>query len=160
VRSAGTCQRYISAPCPCGAVGSGAHGDCERLWQHAFWECSITQAVLTQVQHRLGGALLQQWDLWLVDPPPSVCEIVWRVVVLAAIWAMDQGRNACGHWLIRLLGRGLLCSRPFPKLPLPSGLPCMILLVMIGQSQLRAGMKSALIILSCLFASRFTFARA
>jgi hypothetical protein len=28
--------------------------------------------------------------------------------------------NACGLWFIRLLGRGLLCSRPFPKLPLPS----------------------------------------
>jgi hypothetical protein len=44
---------------------------------------------------RFGGALLQQWHLWLVDPPPSVCEIVWRVVVLAAIWAV------CGLWFIR-----------------------------------------------------------
>jgi hypothetical protein len=32
-------------------------------------------------------------NVWLVDPPPSVCEIVWRVVVLAAIWAMEQGRK-------------------------------------------------------------------
>jgi hypothetical protein len=30
------CQRYFSAPCPCGAVGSGAHGDGKRLRQHAF----------------------------------------------------------------------------------------------------------------------------
>jgi hypothetical protein len=36
----------------------------------------------------------------------------------------------------------------------------MILPGMIGQSQLRAGMKSALIILSCLFASRFLCVRA
>jgi hypothetical protein len=42
---------------------------------------------------RVGGGLLQQWHLWLVDPPPSVCEMVWRVVVLAAIWAMEQGRK-------------------------------------------------------------------
>jgi hypothetical protein len=86
-------QRYFPAPCPCGVVGSGAHGDCERLRQHAFWECAIAQAVRTQVQRGLGGALLQQRHLWLVDPPPSVYEIVWRVVVLAAIWAMEQGRK-------------------------------------------------------------------
>jgi hypothetical protein len=55
--------------------------------------CVIAQAVRTQVQRGLGGALLQQWHLWLVDPPPSVCEIVWRVAVLAAIWAAEQGRK-------------------------------------------------------------------
>jgi hypothetical protein len=77
-------------------VGSGAQGDCEWLRQHAFWECAIAQAVRTQVQRGLRGALLQQWHLWLVDPPPPVCEIVWRVVVLAAIWAMEQVGNACG----------------------------------------------------------------
>jgi hypothetical protein len=58
----------------------------ERLRKHAFWEFAIAQAVRTQVQ-RLGGVLIQQWHLWLVDPPPSVCEMVWRVVVLDAIWA-------------------------------------------------------------------------
>jgi hypothetical protein len=42
-------------PCPSGVVGSGAHGDCERLRQHAFWECAIAQAVRTQVQRGLGG---------------------------------------------------------------------------------------------------------
>jgi hypothetical protein len=93
MRAAGACQSFFSAPCPCGVVGSGAHGDCERLRQHAFWECAIAQAVRTQVQRGLGGALLQQGHLWLVDPPPSVCEIVWRVVVLAAVWAMEQGRK-------------------------------------------------------------------
>jgi hypothetical protein len=53
----------------------------------------IAQAVRTQVQRGLGGALPQQWHLWRVDPPPSVCEMDWRVVVLAAIWAMEQGRK-------------------------------------------------------------------
>jgi hypothetical protein len=61
--------------------------------------------------------------------------------------------KACGLWVIRLLGKGLLCSRPLLKLPPPPGLPCMILPGMIGQSQLRAGTKSALIILFSLFAS-------
>jgi hypothetical protein len=93
VRAAGACQRYFTAPCLCGVVGSGAHGDCERLRQHAFWECAIAQAVRNQAHRGLGGALLQQWHLWLVDSPPSVCHMVWRVVVLAAIWAMEQGRK-------------------------------------------------------------------
>jgi hypothetical protein len=35
-----------------GVVGSGAHGDCERMRQHAFWECAITQAVHTQVLNK------------------------------------------------------------------------------------------------------------
>jgi hypothetical protein len=161
VRAAGACQRYFSAPCPCDVVGSGAFGDCERLRQHAFWECAIAQAVRTQVQCGLGGALLQQWHLWLVDPPPSVCQIKWSGGLwcwwLSGPWS--RVGNACGLWFIRLLGRGLLCSRPFPKLPPPSGLPCMTLPGMIGQSQL-TGMKSALIILSCLFASRFPCAHA
>jgi hypothetical protein len=54
VRAAGACQRYFSALCPCGVGGSGAHGDGERLGQHAFWECAIAQAVRTQVQCGLG----------------------------------------------------------------------------------------------------------
>jgi hypothetical protein len=93
VRAAGACQRYFSAPCSCGVMGSGAHGDSERLRQHAFWECAIAQALRTQVQRGLGRALFQQLLLWLVDPPPSVYDIVWRVVVLAAIWAIEQGRK-------------------------------------------------------------------
>jgi hypothetical protein len=158
VRAVGACQRYCSAPCPCGVVGSGANGDCERLRQHAFWECAIAQAVRNQVQRELGGALLQQWHLWLVDPPPSVCEMVWRVVVLATIWEMEQSRERL--WSLvhtpprHCLGRGLQCSKAFPKLPPRSGLPCMIFPGKISHSQQRAGMKLALIILSCLFASR------
>jgi hypothetical protein len=121
VRAAGACQCYFSAPCHCGVVGTGAHGDCERLRQHAFWECAIAQAVRTQVQRGLGRCLLQQRHLWLVDPPTSVCEVFWQVVVLAAIWAMEQGRKRLWS-LVQLWGQ--LCSRPFPKRPLLSGLPC------------------------------------
>jgi hypothetical protein len=62
------------------------------------------------------------------SPALSVCEMIWRVVLLAAIWAMEQGRKRLWSLIQRLFGRGLLCSRPFPKLPPPFGLPCMILL--------------------------------
>jgi hypothetical protein len=44
-----------------------------------------------QVQRGLGEALLQQWHLWLVDPP--LLSVIWRVMVLATIWAMEQGRK-------------------------------------------------------------------
>jgi hypothetical protein len=112
---------------------------------------------------RVGGALLQQRHLWLVDPPPSVCEMVWRVMVLAAIWAMEQDRKL---WSLvhppprQVSAVQQAVSKAPTQCPPPSGLPCMILPGMIDQSQLRAGMKSALIIFYCLFASRFPYARA
>jgi hypothetical protein len=57
--------------------------------------------------------------------------------------------NSCGLWFMRLLGRGLPYSRLVPKLPPLSGLRCIILPDMIGLFRLRAGMKSAMIILFC-----------
>jgi hypothetical protein len=41
LRAAGACQRFFSAPCPCDVVGSGAHGDGERLRQHALLKLSV-----------------------------------------------------------------------------------------------------------------------
>jgi hypothetical protein len=38
----------------------------------------------------------EQWHLWLVDPHSGVCEIVWWVVVLAAIWAMSRSGSTFG----------------------------------------------------------------
>jgi hypothetical protein len=61
---------------------------------------------------------------------------IWAGWLLSGQWS--RVGNACGLWFIRLLGRGLLCSRPFLQLPPPSGLPCMILPGTIGQSQLLA----------------------
>jgi hypothetical protein len=160
VRAAGACQRYFSAPCPCAVLGSGAHEDWERLRQHAFWECAIAQSVRNQVQRGLGGTLLQQWHLWLVDPPPSACHMLLRVVVLAVIWAMEQGRKHLWSLVHTPPRQGSAVLQAIPKLPPPSGLPCMIWPGMIGQSQQRAGMKLALIILPCLFTSRFPCAPA
>jgi hypothetical protein len=74
-------------------MGSGARGDCKRLRWHAFSEFAAAQAVRNQVQRGLGKALLQQWRLWQVDPPPAVLEMVWLVVVFAGNWAMGRGRQ-------------------------------------------------------------------
>jgi hypothetical protein len=159
VRAAGACQRYFSAPCPCGVMGTGAHGDCERLLQHAFWECPLRLSALRCSAGWRGLCLSSGTCGWLTR---LLLSVRWSGGLwfwpLSGQWS--RVGNACGLWFIRLLGRGLLCSRPFPRLPLPSGLPCMTLPGMIGQSQLRAGMKSALIILSCLFASRLPCAHA
>jgi hypothetical protein len=159
-RVAGACQRCFSAPCPCGVVGSGAHKDCERLRQHAFWECAIAQAVCTQVQRGEGELCFCSgtcgWLTRLLLPvrwSGGLC--CW---LLSGQWCRIG--NACGLWFIRYLGRGQLCSRPFPNLAHSSGLPCMLLPGMVGQCQPRAGMKPALIIRSCLFAIRFPCARA
>jgi hypothetical protein len=51
---------------------------------------AVAWGVLNQLQRVWGGALIQQWHLWLVDPPPAVCVMIWRVVVLPAIWAKEQ----------------------------------------------------------------------
>jgi hypothetical protein len=160
VRAASTCQRYFSAPCPCGVVSSDAHGDCERLRQPACWECAVAQAFHNQVQRGLRGALVQLWHLWLVDPPPAVCARFDGYWCWMPSGQWNREGKAYDLWFIRLLGTGLQHSRLFPKLPLPSGLPCMILPGFFGLFRLRAGMKSALIILSCLFASKFPCARA
>jgi hypothetical protein len=125
-----------------------------------FWECAIAQAVRTQVYRWLGDLCCSSGTCgWLSHLLLSVrwsgelwC---WR---LSGPWI--RVGNACGLWFIRLVGRDLLCSRPIPKLPPPSGLLCMMKHGMISQSQRRAGMKSALVILSCLFASRFPCALA
>jgi hypothetical protein len=42
----------------------------------------------------LGEALIWQGYLWLVDSSPDVgVTVVWLVVVLAGIWASEQGRT-------------------------------------------------------------------
>jgi hypothetical protein len=62
---------------------------------------------------QLGGALIPQWHLWPVDPPPSVCDMVWRVVVLAAIWAMDKGRERLWSLVHTPLGQGCCAEDHF-----------------------------------------------
>jgi hypothetical protein len=117
---------------------------------------AIARAVRTQVQRGLGGALLQQWHLWLVHPFPYVCEIVWQVVVLAAIWAVEHGWKRLWSLVHTPPRQGSAVQQAVSKASPPSGLPCLILPGTIGQSQLRAGKKSALI----MFASRFLCFRA
>jgi hypothetical protein len=67
----------------------------------------------------VGGALLQQCHLRLVDPLPSVCEIVLRVEVLAAIRAMEQGRKRLWHLFYSPPRQGVIA-----RFPVSRGKPC------------------------------------
>ena len=64
---------------------------------HAFWECTVAQAVrreLTQTIGAFGLGPVRQTSLWLCQPPgPSIHGGVWLVVCLAALAAMDHGRR-------------------------------------------------------------------
>ena len=85
--------------CVCGPVVGGPPGR-----RHHFWDCSVAQAVVAQLQQQLigwyPGALQPQDVLCMVCPGAGVTgarplhEGVWRVVCLAAINAMDAGRTA------------------------------------------------------------------
>jgi hypothetical protein len=113
------------------------------------------------VQGGLGDPLIQQGHMWLVDPPPAVCEMVGLLVVLAAIWTMEHGRKRLWSFVHTPPMQGSAVQQAVSKDPPPPGLPRMISAMLpgiIGQFWLRAGMQSALIISSCLFASRLPHA--
>jgi hypothetical protein len=90
----GICYRQ---PCPCGFQLTDAQyraGDGRQHQQHAFWDCPVAQAVREQLQRGL-GVPLQQRHVWLVvAPEPGVQRVVWQVVALAALEAMEAGRRA------------------------------------------------------------------
>jgi hypothetical protein len=88
--------------CVCGASNPGR--------AHHFWQCTVAQAVVAAVQGKLpsppaalappgahgGVPPLQCQHLWLMRLPPALVQVhrgVWRVVCLAAINAMEEGRR-------------------------------------------------------------------
>jgi hypothetical protein len=86
----------LEAPCCCGHQLTAAQvqrGDGTVHRQHAYWDCPVAQAVREQLQRGLGGREVSQWQLWLVQPPPGVQQVVWRVVGMAALEAVDVGRR-------------------------------------------------------------------
>ena len=90
-----TAQRmHLHTPCPaCDAPGPG--------FEHLFWSCPVADAVRKEIERQLQlsgllstGARLACADLWLgCLPSPHLDCLVWDLVCLAAVHAMDVGRR-------------------------------------------------------------------
>ena len=74
-------------PCACGQPVSPTPR------AHHFWECSVAQAVVSTVA-AAAGVQLGRAALWLVQCPDGLCSVVWDVVCLAALSAMECGRRS------------------------------------------------------------------
>jgi hypothetical protein len=96
VRGAGGHDICLATPCLCGHQLTATQvqrkdGSVHR--QHAYWDCPVAQAVREQLQRGLGGREISQWQVWLAQPPRGVQLVVWRVVAMAALDAVDVGRR-------------------------------------------------------------------
>lgn len=82
-------RRGGGAPrCPCGALMM--HGPRE----HHFWSCPVARALCEYLQE-LGSIDIGRAHLWLVQPPTNgIKQPVWDVVCLAAVAALEKGRQA------------------------------------------------------------------
>lgn len=116
--------------CACGAPSPGR--------EHHFWDCPVAVAVRDQMQraltvqeeerraHRPGRLppLVQREQLGLGLSPRGVQPQVWRVVVLAALGAMERGRKALCSWRLQ----------QSPVAPHPAALPLDMQLEVAGRS--------------------------
>lgn len=94
---------HLSQPCGVCGCAPGLHepGVGRR---HHFWDCPVAQAVVAALQQQLPSAwchepLQPHHVLFMhrpagVSPATTVHKHVWRVVCLAAVCAMDEGRKA------------------------------------------------------------------
>jgi hypothetical protein len=81
---------------------------------HHFWDCPVAMAVLTEVRAGLHPHVthLHRSHMWLCIPPcPAVCLAVWRVVCLAAVAAMNEGRKHMWKHHISVAARTLATRR-------------------------------------------------
>lgn len=87
-------------PCVCGYSVPAGCQDSTLHRQHAYWDCPVAVAVREQLQRGLGrDCQLQQWHVWLCQKPrrAPLRPVVWRVVAVAALHAMDRGRAVMWH---------------------------------------------------------------
>ena len=98
------------AVAPCRACGVDM-GDGDR--RHWFWDCRTACALREAMGMALGAAPEDSLDafdrasLWLVCPPAGITQPVWDVVCLAALSAMDTGRQ-------RVIMAGLAAQHTLP----------------------------------------------
>jgi hypothetical protein len=85
----GNSHMHGSAPRACACGGHVAPSP--RM--HHFWDCPVAQAVVAAVSAAAGVAVPRA-TLWLVLCPDGLCPVVWDVVCLAALSAMERGRRS------------------------------------------------------------------
>jgi hypothetical protein len=95
------------APCHCGGPAPA-----DRM--HHFWTCCVAESVRAEISAQLpaGAPAVTRAQLWLMQPPPGIHAGVWRVVCLAAIEAMNKGKNLMGWWAARAMQGGPLAPGP------------------------------------------------
>ena len=97
-------RRAGAAKCGCGVrPGHGESRDTPR--KHHFWACPVAQAVVGQVEPKLGVAITRA-NLWLVQAPGHTEQCVWDVIAMAAISAMETGRRFMAATMRRGAGQG------------------------------------------------------
>ena len=100
--------RHCRGPCPCGWAPQGTSlGPLLPLHSrmHAFWDCPVAAAVVSELQRGLGVAAppLTCADVWLLRRPSalrsSVIPGAWALICMVAVFAMERGRRAIwrGH---------------------------------------------------------------
>ena len=87
-------RRHLSTPCPaCCHISPGV--------DHLFWLCPVATTVRHEIQHQLRATNMLPNDqaiscaaVWLGRTPHShMHRMVWDLVCLASIYAMDIGRR-------------------------------------------------------------------
>ena len=96
-------MKLLGEPCACGTLAP-----CRR---HHFWECSVAQAVVSELRRGLagyvGGQQLRPDHVWLARVPSQQLHAgLWLVISQAALLAMNRGR--------RLLTALKMAEQPLP----------------------------------------------
>ena len=84
--------------------------------RHYYWDCVVARGLRESMGMAMGAhpedslGVFARACLWLVRPPPRLAPPVWDVVCLAALSAMDLGRQR-----IVVAGQGLPAAAALPS---------------------------------------------
>jgi hypothetical protein len=73
--------------CPCGAAMLAGPR------RHHFWDCPLAAALRAHLELAVAPARISRASLWLLRPPHGVAPPVWDVVCMAALAALELGRQ-------------------------------------------------------------------
>ena len=59
---------------------------------HRFWDCVVAEGLRDVLWAHANGDIARN-QMWLVQAPPGVSQAVWNIVCLAAVAALEYGRQ-------------------------------------------------------------------